>query len=338
MAKDRIMSPKRNRKLSESVVEELQKRSGKGLEFARRTMLAEKIEYVGLREALEHYAVNWNDFTHPGLFSLAYEAVGGDPDNAVQVQAAIAMLAAAFDVHDDIIDGSEQKHGVPTVFGKYGKDVALLLGNAFLIKGLALFCVSIETLAQKNAQKVIEALQASLFELGNAHAMELNLRRRIDAEPAEYMRVVEMKAAGIEADMWIGAKVGGGSNKEVEALTRYGRNLGILATLREEFVDVFEIEELNQRIRGGYLPIPILYALQNEATEERLSKLIAEGKATKSEVDDIVGTVFEEKGVKKLRKRMANLVNESLHLTLGIGDKKLRMQLADLASSMIEDL
>ncbi|MGA2768118.1 MAG: polyprenyl synthetase family protein [Candidatus Bathyarchaeia archaeon] len=332
------MGPKKGRKLSVVVMEELQERSNRGLEFAKKTMLAERIEYEKLRKALEHYVKNWNDFTHPGLFSLACEAVGGRPDNAVQVQAAIALLAAAFDIHDDIIDGSEQKHAVPTVFGKYGKDIALLLGNAFLIKGFALFCVSTEALAQKDARKVIEALQASLFELGNAHAMELNLKGRIDAEPAEYMRVVEMKASGIEADMWIGAKVGGGADKEVEALTKYGRNLGTLATLREEFVDVFEVEELNQRIRGGYLPIPILYAMQNEETKERLNKLIAKGKATRSDTDDIVGTVFDDKEVIKLRKVMADLVNESVHLTSSIRNRKLRTQLANLASSTIEDL
>jgi len=159
---------------------------------------------------LKHYFSYWNDSTHPGLFSVAYEAAGGEPDEALQPQAAIAMMAAGFDVHDDIIDESEQKHGVPTVFGKYGRKITLLLGNAFLIKGFTFFCISIEELDLEKLREVVEVLQRSLFELGNAHALELDLRERTNAELGEYMRGVEMKAASIEGDMRIGAIIGGG--------------------------------------------------------------------------------------------------------------------------------
>ncbi len=51
---------------------------------------------------------------------------------------------------------------------------------------------------------------------------------------------MRMKAASVEADMRIDAIVGGGNEKEIEALTKYGRILGMLATLREEFIDVFD--------------------------------------------------------------------------------------------------
>ena len=91
------------------IVADLKKRSKKGLDLAKQILQAEKMEYPKLRDALEHYLANWDEFTHPGLFSVACEAVGGDPDDALQTQAAIAMMAAAFDVHDDIIDKSASK-------------------------------------------------------------------------------------------------------------------------------------------------------------------------------------------------------------------------------------
>ena len=69
------------------------KRGKKGLEFAKLAMGKEKIDYPKLREALELYLVNWNDFTHAGLFSLACESVGGDPDASISIQASIAMMA-----------------------------------------------------------------------------------------------------------------------------------------------------------------------------------------------------------------------------------------------------
>jgi len=81
---------------------DLAKRGQKALEFAKVRMKNENMEYPKLREALEHYLSNWHDYTHAGLFSLSCEAVGGNPDDSVPIQASLAMIAAAFDLHDDI--------------------------------------------------------------------------------------------------------------------------------------------------------------------------------------------------------------------------------------------
>jgi geranylgeranyl diphosphate synthase type I len=331
------MNSKKNIKQSEIIVAELQKRSKKALELAKKSILAEKIEYKELHDALEHYVSSWNDFTHPGLFSLACEAVGGDTDAMVQIQAAIAMMAAAFDIHDDIIDKSEAKHGIPTVFGKFGKDIALLLGNAFLIEGLILFSKSLEDLHQEKA-KIFEILKTSLFELGNAHALELGLKRRVDAAPEEYMQIVKMKAANIEADMRIGAIVGGGTSSKVEALARYAKILGMLATLREEFIDVFEIEELNQRISNEYLPIPVLYSMQDKDSRRRIQKLLAKGKITSKNSDELIHAVFEAKSVRKLKKEIKELAIEAIQLVSKIRNYNVKSQLGKLMLSILEDL
>jgi geranylgeranyl pyrophosphate synthase len=331
------MNPRR-RKQSEILVKELEKRSKKGLDFAKRTILAEKVDNKELVEALEHYIQNWNDFTHPGLFSIAYEAVGGDPNASVKPQAAIAMMAGAFDIHDDIIDKSETKHGIPTVFGKFGQELALLLGNAFLIEGFNLFTESIQKRPEKKRREMLEALKKCLFELGNAHALELGMKERMDISPSEYMKVIEMKAVGIEVDMRIGAVIGGGTSAEVEALARYGRVLGMLGTLREEFVDVFEIDELSQRSRNEYLPVPVLYAMQDDEAKRRIKTLFAKEKLTNTDLDELVTIVFETRNVKNVKKRMKDLVTEAICLISSTRNYESKALLRNLASTTLEDL
>jgi len=332
------MTPARSKKQSQILIEELTKRSRKGLEFAKKTILAEKIEHEKLREALTYYISNWNDFAHPGFFSIAHEAVGGDSGAAVQVQAALAMVAAAFDLHDDIIDNSELKHGIPTVFGKFGKDITILLGNAFLIEGVSLLDKSIERLSQEKRREVLETLKKSLFEVGNAHALELSLKGRFDVAPEECLRVLRMKAASFEADMSLGAIIGGGTIKEIAVLTRYGRILGILATLREEFVDVFEIEELNQRIVSEYLPVPVLYAMQNKDTKKKVQKMFAGRKIKRKDVDELVNLIFKATDVIRLKKRMKEFVDESVQIVSKLENLKLRKQLESLTSTFLEEL
>jgi len=332
------MSSKKNIKQSEIIVAELQKRSKRALELAKKWILAEKVEHKELHDALEHYVSNWNDFTHPGLFSLACEAVGGDPDNVVQVQASMTMMAAAFDIHDDIIDKSKAKHGIPTVFGKFGKDIALLLGNAFMIEGFTLFCKSLDNF-QKEKAKVYETLKMSLFELGNAHALELDLKEQVDVTPEKCMQIVKMKAASVEADMRIGAIVGGGTNSQIEALTMYARALGVLATLREEFIDVFEIEELNQRISNEYLPVPVIYAMQDKNSKSKIEKLLlAKGKIAKKDIDKLVYVVLKAENVKKLKEEIKGITEKAMGVVVKIRNHKIENQLGKLVAYTLEDL
>ena len=110
-----------------------------------------------------------------------------------------------------------------------------------------------------------------LFEVGNAHALEVGLKERKNITPSDYLKITEMKAASIEADMHFGALFGGGKDTEVEVLAKIGRILGILATLRGDLVDVFDIEELRQRISVQDLPLPLIFAMHDQKVKGKVT-------------------------------------------------------------------
>lgn len=332
------MSSKKTQNRSKSIIEELSKRSKDCQEFVRKSLLSEKIEYKELQRALEHYFSYWNDFTHPGIFSITCEAVSEDPLNQIEAQAAMAMLAAAFDIHDDIVDDSKNKHGYPTVFGKYGKDIALLLGNAFMIDGFTLMGKTAGRLTHERSNNIFSVLKKSFFDVGNAHASELSLRRKVDASPDQYLKILGKKAASIEVDMHVAALLGGGSPKEVELLARYGRILGTLAALREEFIDIFEIEELNQRIKAEALPIPILYALQDKGPTKIIEKLLTKGELNSQDIERLLDIVMRSESVERLRTYMLNLNNKANNLASNIQNQAAAKLLRTLAESTLEDL
>ncbi|MGB9854528.1 MAG: polyprenyl synthetase family protein [Candidatus Bathyarchaeales archaeon] len=326
------------KKIGKKIVADLKKRSEKGLELAKQIMQKEKIEDLTLREALTHYLTNWNDFTHPGLFSLACEAVGGHPDDVVSAQAATTMMAAAFDIHDDIIDKSETKHKIPTVYGKFGPETALLLGNAFLIEGFKLLVDSAKLLPKEKEKEALETVKRLTFEVGNAHAIEVSLKKQKSTVPDDYMKVIEMKAAGIELDMHLGALFGGGKNTEVETLAKLGRILGVLGTLREEFIDIFEIEELYQRVTTQDLPLPLSIAMQDQKTKRKVLNIISRPKITKNNINRLVDVVLEAEPVVKLKNKMQLLIKDGQSLTNTLPIAKLQSNLQLLLSFMLEDL
>jgi octaprenyl-diphosphate synthase len=332
------MKPRELETKSQILVKDFKRRSKECQKYVKSTFLSEEIRHKELRKALEYYFSYWNDFTHPGLFSIAFEAAGGKPENLVKPQAAMAMIAAAFDIHDDIIDKSKRKHDHVTIFGKFGPDISILLGDAFLTKGLTLLGVSAAEYANDREREIFSTLKERLFEVGNAHAVELEMKRRVDVLPGEYLRVLEMKAASIEADMHIASLMARGPEKETAILRDYGRIIGFLATLREEFVDIFELEELNRRIRSETLPIPLMFALGDAGMKRKIIRMIKKGRITSGEIKQLGDLVLDLESVISLKKKMEKLCDRAMFLARELPNRKSKALLTSLAESMLEDL
>jgi len=331
------MNPKVKSITSRKLVQILEEKSKKGIDLAKRMMLEEKIQSDIIRHALEYYVSNWEILTHPAPFAIAYEAVGGDPDKMAEAQAAVVMLSAALDIHDDIIDKSETKHGKQTLTGKYGQDIALLLGNAFFVNGFMLLDHSASKLRPEKIQEIFHITKKGLFEVGDAHALEFRFRQEMHANAEEYMQILKMKAVTTQMSMQLGAMLGGGTNEEMEALTRYGRILGTLAALREEFIDIFETQELNQRLQNECLPIPILYALE-DSNSKKIEEILSKKKIRKDNGEDLLRLISQSRRVKALKKEMMVMIEDAHNLTYEIENATSRSLLDALVASMVENL
>jgi geranylgeranyl diphosphate synthase type I len=300
------------------VVEQVQKlleeRGSKALEEAKRTILQEEVECKEIREALNYLMQEyWRDLARPTLLSIACEAVGGDPEIMTPLAVSMILISGAIDIHDDIIDQSKTKWSRPTVLGKFGKDVALLVGDSLLFKGLTLLHEAVEKgVPAEKLPIIINIIKRTFFELGDAEALELQFRERIDVTPKEYIHVVEKKAADVEAHTRISAILGGGSEDEIEALSRYGRLLGMMMILRDDLVDMLDFKEAQHRIKWESLPLPILYALQNPEIKSTLSSVLLKRRITKREVKTILKITDKAGGIERLRELMQEL-SESAH-------------------------
>ena len=262
--------------ITEQLLKLLEERGKKALELARKTVLEEKIESKEVQEALKYFMTEyWHDVTRPALLSLVCEAVGGDPDITTPIAISMTLISGAIDIHDDIIDQSETKGSRPTVFGKFGKDMALLVGDALLFKGFNLLYKAVEKGVPAEQIAVIsDIIKRTFFELGDAEALELQFRGRTDVTPEDYLCVVRKKAADVEAYTRISAIVGGGSGEEIEVLGEYGRLLGMLVILRDDMIDMLDLEETIHRIKKEHLSLVIVYALQNPEMNSILCSLL----------------------------------------------------------------
>jgi len=269
--------------ITEQLLKLLEKRGGKALELARKTVLEEKVESKEVQEALKYFMTEfWHDVTRPALLSLVCEAVGGDPGITTPIAISITLISGATGIHDDIIDQSKSKGSRPTVLGKFGQDIALLVGDALLFKGFTLLYEAVEKgVPAKKIAAISDIINRTFFELGDAEALALQFRGRTDVTPEDYLCVVRKKAADIEAYTRISTILGDGSEEEIEALGEYGRLLGMLAILRADMIDMLDLKETIHRIKKEHLSLVILYALQNPEMNPILRSLLKKTKTLK---------------------------------------------------------
>jgi geranylgeranyl pyrophosphate synthase len=309
----------------------------KAFEMAKNAILQEKNIYERVYEALRYFMEeSWYDVQHPALISLACEAVGGNPNDTTQIGAAMVLLAGAADIQDDIIDKSKTKGSKQTVFGKFGKDITLLAGDVLLFKGLTLLHEACKRLPKSQSQVILNLTKQAFFEIGSAEAKEISFKGKYDVTPEEYHKVIEMKAAVAEANARIGSILGGGNPEEIETLGHYGRILGTLMTIRDDFIDLFEPDELRNRAKNECLPLPLLYALQNARTKSKIVQLLRKNEITNQEVQEILDLVLDTEEVQELKRKMHLLVKKEKSSLNNI--KRDRGTLYLLLSSTLEDL
>lgn len=185
-----------------------------------------------LNEASRHILTSGGKHLRPHVAMLSYLAAGGeDLMDAVSMAAAIEMVHTATLVHDDINDHALLRRGRPSVHARWGRTFALLTGDYMFAKVyqlMAPYGPVYNTIMARACSQLVEGetLQAVSAKAGT-----------IDRET--YKRIVALKTASLfEGAARMGALLGGGDERVVNALADYAYNLGIAFQLVDDILDV----------------------------------------------------------------------------------------------------
>jgi geranylgeranyl pyrophosphate synthase len=298
----------------------LRRRGQESFGIAKQTMLEEKNLYEPLREALSYFVEEvFPDIMHPGLLSIYCEAIGGNIHETIEVGAALVLLVAAADLHDDIVDQSTVKNGKLTVLGKYGEQITVLAGDAFLIEGMHMLHNATANFSDRKRNEIFALIKQAFYDLSSVEAEEASLRGNDHLSGYGYFDLIKRKTAVSEATAKIGAVLGNGTADQVETLGRIGHIFGLLSMMRDEFIDVFEPAELFNRYSKEILPLPIMYVFQDPEKKSEIVNLLKGGKMTKRKIKKIVDIVMQSQEIKKLKEEMRLLVEEAQGLVSELG-------------------
>ena len=307
--------------------------------MARKELADQKIGLKKQDKAIEQYLTHWNDSIRQGIVAIAYEAVGGKPDNAIPLQVALSFIDATMDIHDDIIDESLKKKKTKTLYGKLGKASTLLIGDIFLVNGFHRLSEIIRDLSKEKQSQIMEESNNFLAEVVKAHITETELQsKKWSVKPQEYLNILIQKGAEIEGRMKIAGIYAGASKKEIAALSKYGRTLGTMLAVRAEFTDLFDPVELSNRVNYECLPLHILYGLQKKQFEQRIKEKLSKSIFAKKDMEELLQLLEETGAFQSIKNYLQRLEKEALSELTVLSIEKGKEHLKLILTSMLEDM
>ncbi len=177
------------------------------------------------------YSLDGGKRIRPIILTLAAETVGKIDENTFAASCAVEFLHMESIIHDDIIDNETMRRQKDPFHIKYGYNTSVLTGDFVL--GLILAISS-----RLNNPRITKDLATTAMLMSEGEMIESRLETSEDVTFADYLKVIEYKTAtAFEVAARIGAIIANGTEEQIEALTGYGKNIGIAYQIRDDLLD-----------------------------------------------------------------------------------------------------
>lgn len=246
-----------------------------------------------LAKAVDHTLQASGKQIRPMLVMLAARMVGEVNESVVNVALALEMLHTSSLVHDDIIDESDRRRGLPSLNAVFGNKTAVLVGDYILCKGMELACKTDDMRVIKYIMQLGQALtEGELLQLDCLESEELS--------EARYFEVISNKTASLfSVCARLGALAAGGTEEEAERLARYGKLIGMCFQVRDDVFDYGQNDvgkPTGNDMKEGKLTLPVIYAITHSGNEEmrQLAMKVRRLEASDEEIAQLVRFTIDE--------------------------------------------
>jgi len=223
----------------------------------------------------------------PTLLILSSSVSGGENEIAVPLAACLELIHLATLVHDDAVDHSALRRGMPTVNSLFSHQISVIMGDF-------LYSTALTRLVALGDIGALSALTRASTEMTLGEMRQLAVTEPLAFTEEEYYALIRSKTASlVRAACEIGALVG--APEFLEPLGAYGENLGMAFQITDDLIDYTEAKETTGKPAGLDLhehkvTLPLIFALRNASSKERadIEKVFA---ADDPQADDIARVV-----------------------------------------------
>lgn len=244
------------------------------------------------------------------------------------------MIHTASLVHDDVVDESEVRRGIPTVHSNFGNRVAVLAGDF-------LFAQSSWYLANLDNLQVVKLLSEVIMDLAEGEIQQGLNRFETTLTIDAYLEKSYYKTASLIANSSKAAAVlSDTSEVQAQKLYNYGRHLGLAFQIVDDILDFTGSTEglgkpAGSDLRSGNLTAPVLYALEEKPY---LEALIEREFAQDNDLEQALALVQDSRGIERSRELAAHHARSAIDYLVDLPQSESRQALTKLSDYVLSRL
>ncbi|MEU5839649.1 polyprenyl synthetase family protein [Streptomyces diacarni] len=235
----------------------------------------------------------------PALALLSAEAASAAPEVGIPGAVAVELVHNFSLLHDDLMDGDEQRRHRDTVWKVHGPAQAILVGDAlFALAGEILL-----ELGTVEAGRATRRLTTASRKLIDGQAQDISYEHRDVVTVEECLDMEGNKTGALLAcAASVGAVLGGADERTADALEAYGHHLGLAFQAVDDLLGIWgdpqatgkqAWSDLRQRKKS--LPVAAALGSRGPAATRLATLLSADAAKSQAEFEDFHETEFAER-------------------------------------------
>jgi octaprenyl-diphosphate synthase len=238
----------------------------------------------------------------PTLLLLSSEVAGEPDEKAVTLAAALELIHLATLVHDDAVDHSVLRRGMPTVNALFSHQISVIMGDF-------LYSTALTHLVRSGDLEALQALTRASTEMTLGEMRQLAVTDPLRFTEREYYDLIRSKTASLmRAACELGAL--SGARRYRETLGSFGENLGMAFQIADDLLDYREEKETTGKpsgldLREHKVTLPLIHALRGMSPSSRkeVERLFENETASDDDIASVARIVGENGGFEYARER-----------------------------------
>jgi len=271
----------------------------------------------------------------PTLVLLCSSADDAPQPQAITLGAAVELIHLATLIHDDAVDHSVLRRGMPTLNSLFSHQISVIMGDF-------LYSTALTKLVTLGDLDALRALTRASTEMTVGEMRQLAVMNALSFSEDDYYALISSKTASlISAACEIGALAGARPHRQ--ALADYGAALGMAFQIADDLIDYTEQAATTGKPTGLDLKehkvtLPLIAALRVMGAPERrrVDDLFANSDPGDAEVRDVIQIVADNGGLEYARERGSLFARQAREALANVPDTVARTALIESISYVME--
>jgi len=226
----------------------------------------------------------------PAFALVAGKTYNYNPQKLIPLAMALELIHMASLVHDDVIDDSYTRRGIPTVKANWGDQVSIYTGTYLFAQSLVLIAkVDNPVISRILADISVKMCEGEIQQIATSFDTGQTVKDY-------FFRIRRKTALLISASCELGAVACGAPEYHVKALARYGYYLGMAFQITDDILDLTASQKelgkpVGSDLRQGIVTLPVIYAMEMSPGRARLIEIIEKRDKKEGEVLEAINII-----------------------------------------------